>query len=307
MRDEEAVALAAAQFNRVSRAQLLGLGITDRGIRHRLRAGRLVATEEGVYAFTPLLDDPWGRWMGATLTDEDTFIALVSACVAYGWLEREPPLVQVMRPGNGGPRPHGGVLVTRRPDLPGTVGSLRGVPITSPERTLLDVVPLLGRKALARALRQAVRREHTTLHALTDFLLAHPRRRGVRRLRRAVSLHAGLPLERARSGAEVRALLVLRDGAHEVPLLNHKVAGLEGDLVWVRHRLIAEIDGGPFHQDRGEDARREAEWGAAGWDVRRISSGDVYERPWRLLALVPETRLRGVSGRSSRSRPPGDE
>ena len=104
--------------------------------------------------------------------------------------------------------------------------------------------------------------------------------------------YRGLPIERARSGAEVRALEVLRDAGLELPRLNVDVAGEEADLSWPRERLIIEIDGGPWHQDAGEDARKEAAWRGAGWDVLRIDSDDVYNRPHRLLALATEPSKR---------------
>ena len=288
MRDREIAAKAGEQFNRISRAQLEALGCSQRAIQHRVEAGRLVITEEGVFAIAPVLDDDWGRWMGATLTQTETHLSHLSAACAYGMLEREGPLTTVTRTGWGGPRQHGGLLAYRRLNLAGEVGELRGIPITCPERTLLDLAPHLSHKALARALRQAIRLELTTLVAVMEFVLARPRRRGVRKLARACARYSGLPLERARSGAEVQALLVFRDAGYMVPELNRKVAGEEADLRWPALGIIVEVDGDPFHQDVGEDARKEALWRAAGEDVRRISSDDVYERPRRLLALVPE-------------------
>jgi very-short-patch-repair endonuclease len=66
-----------------------------------------------------------------------------------------------------------------------------------------------------------------------------------------------------------------------------RIAGEEADLSWAEHRLVVEIDGGPFHLDVGEDSRKQARWEAAGWTVRRLSSDDVYEHPLRLLELAP--------------------
>ncbi len=68
-----------------------------------------------------------------------------------------------------------------------------------------------------------------------------------------------------------------------MPSLNVDVAGEEADLSWPAWRLIVEIDGDPFHLDKGADARKEKAWRDAGWVVRRLPSDDVYERPWRLL------------------------
>lgn len=85
----------------------------------------------------------------------------------------------------------------------------------------------------------------------------------------------------------MRALEVLRVAGRPLPKLNVRIAGEEADLSWSRRRLIVEIDGGPFHLDVGEDARKQACWEEAGWTVRRLSSDDVYEQPHRLLELAP--------------------
>jgi Protein of unknown function (DUF559) len=113
--------------------------------------------------------------------------------------------------------------------------------------------------------------------------------------------YSGLPLERARSGAEVRALEVLREAGRPLPRLNLRIAGEEADLSWSRMRLIIEIDGGPFYLDIGEDARKEACWEAAGWTVRRLPSDDVYDHPERLLLLTERPAPPRIAGRPGRS------
>jgi very-short-patch-repair endonuclease len=70
-------------------------------------------------------------------------------------------------------------------------------------------------------------------------------------------------------------------------MLNARIAGEEADLSWRASRLIVEVDGGAFHLDAGEDARKQRSWEAAGWIVRRVPADDVYERPERLLAVSP--------------------
>ncbi len=84
---------------------------------------------------------------------------------------------------------------------------------------------------------------------------------------------------------------VLRGAHRPLPRLNARVAGEEADLSWARCRLIIEVDGGPFHLDRGEDARKQRTWERAGWTVRRLPSDDVYERPDLLLAVAPSTNV----------------
>jgi hypothetical protein len=289
MRDTRIAELAGRQFNRVSRSQLFELGLSADAIAHRVATGRLVIVEQGVLAIAPVLDDDWGKWAGATLTAPQTFLSHASAGAAAGFWSRARRFETVTRPGYGGPRRHGGLLVFRSRVLEGECTVLNGIPITSVPRTLLDLArdPRdLTDAALARALREAIRLKTTSLEAVADYLLERPRRRGSRRLLKAVARYSGLPLERARSGAEVRALEILRDANVPLPRLNFHIGGEEADLSWPQWRLIIEIDGGPFHLDSGEDARKEAIWSAAGWTVRRIPSDDVYGRPARLLHLA---------------------
>jgi hypothetical protein len=278
--------LAAAQFNRVSRVQLVELGLSPAAIAHGLAACRLVRVEQGVFALPPVLDhDGWGRWMGATLTAPGTVLSHASAAAAWGFSRQSGP-VTVTRHGGGGPRRHGGVLVFRSSTLQGEYTTLHAIPITTVPRTLLDLAARSSTRALARAVREAVRLKLTTVDGIADCLGRHRRRRGSRRLLAVLGRYSGLPIERARSGAEVRALEVLRAGGYALPRLNARIAGEEADLSWAAVRVLIEVDGGPFHLDVGEDARKRTRWEGAGWMVERISSDDIYERPARLLALA---------------------
>ncbi len=288
MRDVHLAALAGRQFNRVSRSQLRELGLSESIITDRVATGRLVAVEEGVFAIAPVLEhDDWGRWMGATLTAPDTALSHVSAAAAFGFWSLPRRCETVTRSGSGGPRRHGGILVYRSTVLTEDLAELHGIPITSVARTVLDLARGVSDAALARCVRESIRLDLVTLSGLADTIRRHPSRRGSRRLAKTLARYSGLPLDRARSGAEVRALEILRAAGRPLPKLNVRIAGEEADLSWASERLIIEIDGGPFHLDVGEDERKVSAWRAAGWSVRRISSDNVYERRDRLLALAP--------------------
>jgi hypothetical protein len=268
--------------------------MSDAAIDRRIASGRLVLVEQAVLGVAPVLaHDDCGRWMGATLTAPGTVLSHISAAALRGFWGLPRDFETVTRPGRGGPRRHGGVLVFRSETLDQVRDEVRGIPVTSVPRTLLDLAAHVTERALARSVREAVRLELTSIDTLIDFRGANRGRRGVARLGAALTRYSGLPLQRARSGAEVRALEVLRDAGRELPLLNVRVAGEEADLSWARYRLIIEIDGGPFHLDAGEDARKEAAWRAAGWQVRRLTSDAVYDDPGRLLALALEASVPG--------------
>lgn len=286
--DRRIAELAGRQFNRVSRQQLLVLGLSADAIDDRMAAGRLVAVEQGVFAIAPLLQhDDWGRWSAAPLTAPGSVLSHVSAAAAWGFWSLPRRFETITRPGSGGPRRHGDIVAFRSSTLEGDRTCLRGIPITSVSRVLVDLARGVSERALARAVREAVRVNLISVHALGDALGRYRGRRGSRRLAVTVARYSGLPLHRARSGAEVRAMEILRDAGRPLPDLNVRIAGEEADLSWSRTRLIIEIDGGPFHLDAGEDARKQARWQAAGWAVRRLPSDTVYEQPGRLLSLAP--------------------
>lgn len=291
MKDARLAALAGAQYNRVARRQLEALGFTSRAIAHRVACGRLVVVEQAVFAMAPVLEhDPWGRWMGATLTERGTLLSHRSAAVARGWLDRES-LITVVRPGDGGPRRHGGVLVRRSERLAAAAAEFRRVPITSVPRTLVDIAATESPATLGRCVREALRLEHTTVTDVAAYLRGERGRRGVRRAALALERYAGLPVSRTRSASEIRALEILRDAGFAIPRVNVSIAGIEADLSWASPRLIIEVDGGPFHRDRGADDRRDRTWTRAGWKVIRVPSQTAYEQPERLVQLADEANV----------------
>ena len=290
MTDEDLHALASEQHNRISRAQLEEAGLSRTAIEHRVEVGRLVRVIEGVFAFPPLIDDDHGTWIAATLASSESYLNRLSAACAWGALDRRPTYETVVRPGSGGPRVLDGIVVYRSTTLDGETTEVDGIPVTTMPRTLLDLACFASNKALARAIRESIRLERTTMRGLGDYLGRCEHRRGCLRLARALGRYRDLPLERARSGAEIRALEILRDAGRSMPRLNVRVAGEEADLSWPREKLIVEIDGGPFHQDVGEDARKEAAWRHAGWHVERVPSDDVYDNPSTFLVLAPSQR-----------------
>jgi hypothetical protein len=289
MLDVRLFELLESQWNRASLAQIEALGLSQGDVAYRVATGRLRAVHEGVFAGRPFLDDERGRWMAATLTAPGTCLSHASSAALHGFWDRQREIETVTRPGNGGPRRIDGLFVYRSVTLNGNTMTVDGIPTTTPERAIIEMAPYVGGKGLARVVREALRVKKTTSERLLRTVDDHFRRRGTRRVLRALASYAGLPVNRARSGAEIRALMVLRSAGRTLPRLNHKVAGEEADLSWRAQRLIIEIDGGPFHQDVGEDRRKEAVWRSAGWTVLRMPSEVVYDAPEEFLALAPPT------------------
>jgi hypothetical protein len=218
--------------------------------------------------------------MAATLTTPDSVLSHASAGAAYRIYSFNAQFEVVTRPGSGGPRRLGDLLVCRSTRIEAT--TLEGIPITTPERTLVDLAPHLDDKQLARAVREAVR---VTPAAPSTILRALHRRRGTARLRAAVARYAGLLASRARSDAELLALAILQEAGRPAEL-NIRIAGEEADLSWPAQRLIVELDGPQYHSDAAEDLRKQQIWQRAGWTVRRLPTDDVYDDPARLIAAA---------------------
>jgi very-short-patch-repair endonuclease len=193
----------------------------------------------------------------------------------------------VTRPGTTGKRRSGRLLVFHSTTLDGETTRFQGIPITTAERTMIDIAAagLRGRQT-GRMFREAMRLRVATMPALGRTLARHRGERGTRELAELVERYTGIPYHRTRSDAEALALELLHDARLPPPHVNMKVAGEEADLTWREAKLIIEIDGPQFHQFADEDARKQAIWEAAGFDVERIPSDDIYHQPRELLRLA---------------------
>ena len=294
VKHEELIALARRQHRCVSLEQLRALGFGDEAVDHCVAQRWLVRLHDGVFAVGPVEDhDIWTRWMGATLTAPSTYLSHAAAGHAYGFWRRRPTVPTVVRRGDGGPKLHDGVMIFRSRVLDGYTTEHRGIPIVTPERAVLDLAPAVPPRGVARLVRESIRLRATTAADLLDVTRRNPGRRGVRRLYVATSRYAGLPLNRTRSDAEALAQGLLKEWGVSGWLGNEIVAGEEADLYFPEYHLIIEIDGPQYHLDVVEDARKQAIWEAAGNEVRRLPSDDVYLRPERLRALLPTPNVRG--------------
>jgi hypothetical protein len=280
--DSHLHALAAAQADVVAAWQLRRRGWSWAKIKHHARSRGWRRIHPGVYALNAAPPRRVQLWWAAALTSPTSVLSHGSGGACFGFYRFEKDYEVITRPGTGGRRRQGGVLVFRSKRLEGDVTRHMGIPITTAERVLVDIAPGLDRKRLGRAFREAIRLRTTTARAVHDCVAAHG---GSALLLDLATRYATIPYERTRSNPEARALEVLHDAGIEPPLVNVKVAGEEADLVWLVRKLIVEIDGPQYHQFREEDARKERAWRAAGFTVRRIPSDAVYSDPARLIEL----------------------
>lgn len=275
--------LAAMQADLVAAWQLRGEGWSRGKIRCHAESRGWRVIHPGVYALNqaPLTQDQW--WLAATLTAPNSFLSHSSAGARYGFYRYREPFEMITRPGTGGRRRQGRLVVFRSTTLNAHTRRLGSLPITSPERTMIDLAVRLPDKATRRMFRESIRLKATTVLKLRRELRGQS---GTKLLTELTTRYGHLPFHRSRSDAECLALEILRDAGGEQPQLNVRINGEEADLVFLDRKLIIEIDGPQYHLFADEDARKQRLWEEAGFEVRRIGSDALYDDPARLVALA---------------------
>ncbi|MER7073587.1 hypothetical protein [Terrabacter sp. NPDC000476] len=185
-------------------------------------------------------------------------------------------------------------LRAHRPTVVPATGRRRGLPVTSPERTFLDLAAELDLVDLVVLGDSLVHVGVTSPDALRTAAAAH-RGRGALVARRA----AGLVRAGAESAMESRLrLLVVLSGLPE-PVLQHPVRTRHGsyrlDLAWPAVRVALEYDG-RHHVERerqwARDLGRREALEADGWRLVVAIAGDVFATPGLTLQRLEEALRR---------------
>jgi very-short-patch-repair endonuclease len=273
--------LAARQDDLVARWQLTAWGWSPTRIDHWRSANDWRSVHKGVYVLSQGELTRHQRWLAATLTSPGAVLSHASAAACWGFREFDGAFEVVTTPGSGGRRRIGALLVCRSATLAGHTTTNDSIPITTPERTLMDLAPHLDDRQLNRAFREALRLGTTTTTKITASMTSLKTPRGTARLGHLATHYRHIPYKRTRSDAEAFALEQIHDAGGTAPRVNVRVSGEEADLVYADRKEIVEIDGPQYHEFPEEDARKAERWRAAGYRVRRVHSDDVYDASYR--------------------------
>lgn len=283
--------LAAGQHGVVGRSQLLDAGIPRTSIDRQI--GRLLfPLFPATYAVGRPMVTQDGLWKaGALCAGGEAAIGYRSAAALWGFLAPRPS-VDVIRPRHrlncrstiylDGRRTLVPLNARRARHLPEHhLHHVRGIPVTSVSRTLLDLAGILDRKSLERAFIEADRLDLIRDEELMEMVGRANGHRGAGNLR---TLIAGrIPdLANLRSVLEGMFLTLCRDEGIERPETNVMIGPFEVDCVWRAQRLILELDGYEFHRgiEKAErDADRMSELRARGWSTMRVT--------WRMVTKEP--------------------
>jgi hypothetical protein len=266
--------VAARQQNNITRSQLLALGLGDKGMRYRATTGLLYRVHRGVYSVGRPPVTPFEHAAAAVLAcGSGAGLSHGSAMTLWGYWKRWDRPFEVIVPGDRrtpGIKIHRSRTLSRR-DLTTQLG----IRVTAPARTVLDIAPRLDDKALTRAVNNA-RHAYLTLGAMAELLDRCPTHPGAARVA-AVLLRPGGPTD---SGWEDDFPAFCKRFDLPEPLMAAKIGRYTVDALFVKERVIIELDGYRYHSDPAtfrSDRVRDRDHLADGYVTVRITWDRIHE------------------------------
>jgi hypothetical protein len=267
--------IASTQHGLVTRAQAIGAGAGDHTLRRLTREGGLERVERGVYRFTCVPRSLEQRALGACLARRGVVACGLTAMALYGFDGPSAGRTQVLsRSRRRQPRAGRHVLHCTRRLAAGEVVRRRGVPVTSPARTLADVAGATSADTLERFLGHLLATRELS-PAQVERMAAELRGRPA--VRRAIE-RAGMGVTPG-SVLEHTALRLIRsaglpDPAPQWPVVDGgELVGVV-DFAWPERLVALEVDGYRWHGDPrtfAGDRRRDNRLRELGWQVHRTT------------------------------------
>jgi very-short-patch-repair endonuclease len=300
-RDEALGALAGRQHGVVSRAQLYDLGFTKYAVRRRVDSKRLLPLYPGVYAVGHDALTPESRRLAAVLAcGPGALLSHRAAGAAQHLLLSSPQFDVTVRHAR---KPKPGIVIHRsRLIHPDDRSSVRGIPVTSVARTLVDLADVLSEERLAKAVHEAEVQRAFDLRAVEAVVGRLPGRTGRHKLSRVLAAYCPEP-HFLRSEAERRFKQLCEGHSLPQPQFNVDIAGHEVDAWWEDVRVAVEIDGAEAHHTRRafhEDRARDRRLATRAIRVVRVTSRDLDDG----ARLAAELRaIRGAAALAAGSPP----
>jgi very-short-patch-repair endonuclease len=289
-----AARIAAQQHGVVSRDQLRAAGLTEASIRQGVAAGRLYPLFRSTFAIGHPRRDRDSRLQAAVLAcGEGTIVSHGTAAAMLGLWDFWTPDIELIAPVEGGRKIRG---IRRRfvpPPPPEQITLRSEILCTNPSRTLIDISRLASPKLLAETVEQAAVLRVLNVEEI-DGILQESRRRGEKKLNRVLEpWRRHSPRVRVRSRMEAKMLPLLVHHQMPIPECNEKlrIKGevFEVDFLWRKQRVVAETDGGRYHDNpvaRARDGHRNRALARAGYRVPRVGWEELRDEPDRAIAEI---------------------
>jgi predicted transcriptional regulator of viral defense system len=291
--------LVHSQHGVVTRAQLLTLGLEAGAIAHRLRSGRLHRVQRGVYAVGRPDLSRHGRWLAAVSScGAAAVLSHRSAAALHGIADSPATRIEVTVPPST-IRTRPGVRAYRRVIFPAEVANIERIPVTTVERTLLDLAPVIGSKRLEAAINAADKYDLVDPESLRLALDRYAGRRGVAVLRQLLDRRTFTLTD---SELERRFLPLARAAGLGQPRTGARLNGFKVDFFWPDLGLVVETDGLRYHRTPAAQARdrlRDQAHTAVGFTPLRFTHAQVRYEPLhvREILVTVAHRLRAAHTR----------
>lgn len=283
--------MARRQHGVLTRRDLEALGFSKMAIDHRVATGRLHLIARGVYAVGRPELTPDGRWMAAVLMcGDDALLSHRSAAELWGIGREEDRRIDVTirRDAKITRR---GIKVRRRASLPDrSVTRWRGIPVTTPTQTLIDLATELKPVRLERAVNQADVHDLVDPETLRRSLDAYVGMPGTRTLRTMLDRHT---FRLSDSDLEIYFRPLALAAGFPVPLTKRWVLGFEVDFHFPDHGLIVETDGLRYHRTPAQQARmvkRDQTHTSHGLRVLRFTHWQIAHAPNEVADVLRRVR-----------------
>lgn len=265
--------------------------------------GRLWSVHRGVYAVGHEVLTDRGRMVAALLAcGPEAVLSHRTAGALWRIREWRSPTVEVTT--TGGPRRHREIAVHRTRHLPSEhTTRLNGLPVTSVNRTLIDLAEVLDRRPLERALDEAHYLRLLDLPSLDAAVRDAKGRRGAAKLKRALDAHRP-GTTRTRSELEEAFLALCAAYGLPRPEVNARRESYLVDFTWPDSDLIVETDGRSAHGTPAafeRDHERDVELALKGRRTLRFTYRQITQRPAWVAEKVREGLAQSRSRRSNAS------
>jgi hypothetical protein len=273
--EQELARIAGGAHGVVTREEMSAVDITADEIKRRVRQGLLIRQYRGVFRVGHCAPSTEAEYLAAVKAcGEGAALSGRAAAYLLGLVKGKPPPPEVSGPKERdikGLRTRHCRHLDRR-----EVITVRGIPVTSVPRTLVNLAAVLSPGELARACHEAGVRYRTTPKQVEAALARLPNARSARKLRGVMSGDVRVTLSKLE-----RAFLALLQ-AEELPLpqTNRPASGRRVDCRWPEYRLTVELDSYQFHNSSyswEQDRRRRRDARARGDEFRRYTWSDVVK------------------------------
>lgn len=228
--------------------------------------------------------------MAAVLTSGPGAVLSHDTAAALWGIGREQGGRREVSVRSSSPRRLAGVCVHRRPGLSEADITLhKGIPVTTPVKTLIDQATHLPPRKLERAVNEADRLDLVDPPTLREALESHRGEPGVKRLRTLLDRRT---FRLTRSKLERLFLPLAAAAGLPVPLTRQWVNGFEVDFYWPDLRFLVETDGLRYHRTPAQQARdrlRDQAHTASGLRHLRFTHEQVRYEPEHVLATLRAT------------------